>query len=178
MWKEENHHRFSFCCDLWMLAYGCLGMYYMCKCVLVSCKSWFKTHMCGWCLVSNATNSRSTVPTKSRFTVRSQPRSSIHTLQQRSRTHLKSKNEKELFPIIRALDSPFSVHMEAICTHFHPLYPVCICIYGWLCWCGEFCVWIGFRLNTDLHIYSNRTRVYKWRTNRKITPYTISPYTK
>lgn len=137
MWKEENHHRFSFCCDLWMPAYGCLGMYYMCKCVLVSCKSWFKTHMCGWCLVSNATNSRSTVPTKSRFTVRSQPRSFIHTLQQRSRTHLKSKNEKELFPIIRALDSPFSVHMEAICTHFHPFHPVCVHVYGWLCWCGR-----------------------------------------
>lgn len=105
-----------------------LGMY-MCKCVLVSCKSWFKTHMCGWCLVSNATNSRSTVPTKSRFTVRSQPRSSIHTLQQRSRTHLKSKNErKKLFPIIRALDLPFSVHMEAICTHFHPL-SQCVYVY-------------------------------------------------
>lgn len=102
----------------------------------------------------------------------------IYTLQQRSRTHLKSKNEKELFPIIRALDSPFSVHMEAICTHFHPFHPVCVHIYGWLCWCVEFCVRIGFRLNTDLHIYSNRTRVYKWRTNRKITPYTISPYTK
>lgn len=49
-----------------------------------------------------------------------------------------------------------------------------------LCECGEFCVWNGFRLNTDLHtqmyMYSNQTvHVYKWRTNRKIT---LLPYTQ
>lgn len=178
MWKEENHHRFSFCCDLWMLAYVCSGMY-MCKCVCwwavnldlkricVVDVSWATLPTAGLPYLQRAGSLWDLSPDRS------------YTLYSNALAHISNrKMKKKLFPIIRALDLPFTVHMEAICTHFHPLYPVCICIYGWLCWCGEFCVWIGFRLNTDLHIYSNRTRVYKWRTNRKITPYTISSYTK